>query len=131
MGGTELLNPLNDLVKLKGSDKLPRCLYLLTDGAVFNTEAVVDLIRKNNQNCQVNTFGIGSGADENLIRNCAKAGRGHFTFIDKLEEIETKVIDSLTKDFYEYLSVKQIRVYDDKFQVYRDLSHKFSDISHG
>jgi hypothetical protein len=48
MGGTELLNPLNDLVKLKGSDQLPRCLYLLTDGAVFNTEAVVDLIRKNN-----------------------------------------------------------------------------------
>jgi hypothetical protein len=48
-----------------------------------------------------------------------------------LEEIETKVIDSLTKDFYEYLTVKEIRVYDDKFKAYRDFSHKFSDISHG
>lgn len=106
-------------------------MYLLTDGAVANTEAVVDLIRKNNQNCSVNTFGIGSGADENLIINCAKAGRGHFTFIDKLEEIETKVIDSLTKDFYEYLTVKDIRVYDDKHKAYHDLSHKTSDLSHG
>jgi len=43
------------------------------------------------------------------------------------------VIDSLTKDFYEYLTVKDIRVYDDKNKVYRDLSSKskINDISHG
>jgi hypothetical protein len=87
-------------------------VYLLTDGAVFNTELVVDLIRNNNQNSQVNTFGLGSGADEDLIKNCAKAGRGHYTFIYKLDEIESKVIDALTKDFYEYLTVKEIRVHD-------------------
>lgn len=104
---------------------------MLTDGAVFNTKEVVDLVRANNQNCSVNTFGIGSGADEELIKDCAKAGRGHYTFIYNLDEIESKVIDSLTKDFYEYLSVKDIRVYDDKTKVYRDLSHKYSDLCHG
>ncbi len=131
MGGTELLNPLKEIVSMKAAKDLPRCLYLLTDGAVFNTEEVVNLIRVNNQNCSVNTFGIGSGADENLIKNCAKAGRGHFTFIDKLQEIETKVIDALTKDFYEYLTVKDIRVFDDQNKIYKDLSCKTKDLSHG
>lgn len=131
MGGTELLDPLKDIVSVKGAKDLPRCLYLLTDGAVFNTEEVVNLISINNQNCSVNTFGIGSGADENLIKNCAKAGRGHYTFIDKLQEIESKVIDALTKDFYEYLTVKDIRVFDDKNNIYRDLSYNTKDLSHG
>lgn len=98
---------------------------------MINTQEIINLIRNNNENCQVNTFGIGSGADENLIRYCAKEGRGHFSFIYHLEEIETKVIDSLTKDFYEYLSVKDIRVYDSKFKAYRDLTHKIKDICHG
>jgi von Willebrand factor A domain-containing protein 5 len=106
MGGTEILEPLKDLVSVLDNKDLPRCLYLLTDGAVSNTEEVVNLIRQNNQNCSVNTFGIGSGADESLIKNSAKAGRGHFTFIYELQEIETKVIEALTKDFYEYLTVK-------------------------
>jgi predicted transcriptional regulator len=48
-----------------------------------------------------------------------------------LHDIETKVIEALTKDFYEYLSVKEIRVFDDKTNVYRDLSHQKIDISHG
>ena len=106
MGGTEILEPLIDIVSEQKDQDLARCLYLLTDGAVSNTEDVVNLIKANNQNCSVNTFGIGSGADESLIKNSAKAGRGHYTFIHQLHEIETKVIDALTKDFYEYLTVK-------------------------
>jgi hypothetical protein len=92
---------------------------------------VVNLVRANNQKLSVNTFGIGSGADEDLIKNCAKAGRGHFAFIYNLEEIESKVIDSLTKDFYEYLTVKEIKVFDDKLKVYKELTHKYTDLSHG
>ncbi len=63
MGGTEILSPLIDIFKGIKSHEMPRCIYLLTDGAVFNTEEVVKIIRKNNKKCQVNTFGIGSGAD--------------------------------------------------------------------
>ena len=78
MGGTEILEPLADIFQEKGSGELPRSVYLLTDGAVGNTKAVVELVMKNNENCSVNTFGIGSGADDNLIRNGAKAGKGNF-----------------------------------------------------
>jgi hypothetical protein len=48
-----------------------------------------------------------------------------------LHEIETKVIEALTKEFYEYLTVKDIRVFDDKTKVYRDLSYKTKDLCHG
>jgi len=118
-------------VSEKKDQDLPRCLYLLTDGAVSNTEDVVNLIKANNQNCSVNTFGIGSGADESLIKNSAKAGRGHYTFIHQLHEIETKVIDALTKDFYEYLTVKELKVYDDKNLVFKNLMPSNIDLSHG
>jgi hypothetical protein len=63
----------------------------------------------------VNTFGIGSSVDQNFIKRCAKAGKGHFYFIKDYEEIKTKVIESLNKNYFEYLSVKEIRAYDEKY----------------
>ena len=48
MGGTEILEPLKDIVKEPADKNLPRSLYLLTDGAVFNTKEVVELVRLNN-----------------------------------------------------------------------------------
>jgi hypothetical protein len=54
----------------------------------------------------VHTFGIGSGASTELIKNCAKAGHGHYTFINDLNEIEKKVMESLQKDFLEYITIK-------------------------
>jgi hydrogenase maturation factor len=74
---------------------------------------VVNLIKENNEFCQVNTFGVGSHVDTSLIKNCAKAGRGHYTFIEDGQNIERKVIEALTKDFIELLEVQHIRVYDD------------------
>ena len=70
-------------------------IYLLTDGAVHNTAAIIDLVK---QNCgplsriKVHTFGVGNGADENLIKGCAFAGFGNHYFIYNDEEIEAKVI---------------------------------------
>jgi hypothetical protein len=77
----------------------------LTDGAVFNTQAVVDLVLEKAKltNTKVHTFGVGMGADESLIKNCAFAGQGNFTFIYKDAEIEEKVIDSLIRTRLEYL----------------------------
>ena len=60
----------------------------------------------------MHTFGIGSGASTELIKDCAKAGQGHYSFIYKLEEIETKVIESLQKDYFDYLSIKNAAVLD-------------------
>ena len=72
-----------------------RHIFLLTDGAVNNTNMVVKLIRDNCVGTKVHTFGIGSGVSTELIKNSAMAGLGHFYFIDRASEIDKKVLDAL------------------------------------
>lgn len=64
----------------------------MTDGAVGNTDSVIELIKKNNSSNRVHTFGIGQGVSTSLIKGCALAGMGHYSFITKLTEIESKVV---------------------------------------
>ena len=74
MGGTEIYNPLNKIFqKSKPADCDETNIFLLTDGAVGNTQGVIDLVKRNSSNMQrVHTFGIGSGASQYLITECAK-----------------------------------------------------------
>lgn len=56
-------------------------IYLLTDGAVHNNKAIIDLVKMNcglGSSVKLHTFGVGNGADENLIKGCAFAGMGNF-----------------------------------------------------
>jgi hypothetical protein len=50
----------------------------------------------------VHTFGVGNGADQNLIKRSAFAGFGHHYFIYNESEIEEKVIMSLTNTHLDY-----------------------------
>lgn len=86
MGGTEVFAPLS---KIFSVSKLPMCrgirqIFLLTDGGVENTKSVVKLILDNCPDSKVHTFGIGSGASTDLVKNAAMAGRGHFYFISNM-----------------------------------------------
>jgi hypothetical protein len=45
MGGTEIYEPLEDVFEVEADPSMPRQVYLLTDGAVFNTDEVIDLIK--------------------------------------------------------------------------------------
>ena len=72
----------------------------MTDGAVFNTNQVINLIQKSigensNSNARLHTFGIGSGADTHLVKGAASAGLGSSYFIYNFPDIEAKVIDAL------------------------------------
>ena len=60
----------------------------------------------------MHTIGVGSGADEHLIKRCAFAGFGHHYFIYKEEEIEEKVILSLTKTHLDYQVMTEFKVFD-------------------
>jgi hypothetical protein len=101
LGGTEIFDPLHFLfADENNTEDLEKHVYLITDGQVFNPEDVVSLIRNNNKNFTVHTFGIGNGVSTSLITDCAKAGRGKHYFVnDKAEGLQRKVIDALCKAF--------------------------------
>ena len=97
LGGTEILTPLKAVLESDTNPELPRQVFLLTDGQVSNTEAVLSLVRKHSDTTRVFTFGIGAGASHHLVRGIARAGEGACEFISPGERIEGKVLRQLEK----------------------------------
>jgi Ca-activated chloride channel family protein len=97
LGGTEILPPLESVFARPADPERPRQLFILTDGQVTNTEAVISLVRRNSGAARVFTFGIGAGASHHLVRGMARAGGGSAEFIAPGERIEAKVLRQLRK----------------------------------
>ena len=53
----------------------------MTDGAVFNTSAVISYVAQHTNNNRVHTIGIGDGCSQDIIIGCAEMGKGYQTFI--------------------------------------------------
>ena len=128
-GLTEIYSPLDEIfTEIKGRTTkrdYTSQVYLLTDGAVHNNNAIIELVKQNctpSSNIQVHTFGVGSGADEQLIKGCAFAGLGNFSFIYKDSEIEEKVIESMSKSRLEYLIVNECSILDEDDNVLASVS---------
>ena len=111
-GGTEIYNPLEYIFNFGApKDCAETHIFLLTDGAVFNTDQVVDLVQTNaNLQQRVHTFGVGSGASEELIKDCAFKGFGHYYFIYNEAQIEEKVVQSLTRTKLNYQVLQNIKI---------------------
>ena len=96
LGLTEMLEPLQEIYATNFDKKYPRNIFLLTDGAISNTDEVVAKIREYNYCSRVHTFGIGSGASRYLVKETAKAGLGTSAIIaDNDKRINEKVIQAL------------------------------------
>ena len=103
---------------------------MLTDGAVNNTELVVDFIRDNRDFWKVHTFGIGSGVSTDLVKQSAVAGGGHYFFIKHAQDIEKKVMEALSKNFFDYLLIKELSLLNGNNEVVESIA-KLDTISHG
>ena len=97
MGGTEILSPLQAIYAESTDPTSPRSLYLLTDGDVSNSAAVVQCIASHSKQTRVHGFGIGSGVDRQLLRDCARAAKGSCEFISDPDEIKAKVVSVLSR----------------------------------
>ena len=93
LGGTEILSPL--CVLLEEKTKVPRRIFILTDGSVSNSFECIKVTRKNNKKNRVFTLGIGSGADRHLVKGLARSGLGTSVFTVEGEIMAPKIIKQL------------------------------------
>ncbi|XP_053279114.1 von Willebrand factor A domain-containing protein 5A isoform X3 [Pleuronectes platessa] len=95
LGGTEILEPIKHIYSQPCIPNQPRQLFVFTDGEVFNTKEVIDLVKKNSGSHRCFSFGIGEGASSALINGLAKEGGGHAQFITGADRMQPKVMQSL------------------------------------
>ncbi|XP_062849562.1 von Willebrand factor A domain-containing protein 5A-like isoform X2 [Trichomycterus rosablanca] len=95
MGGTEILQPLQQIYNQPCIADHPRQLFIFTDGEVGNTKDVLNLVRKNSDLHRCFSFGIGEGASTALITGLAENASGYAQFITGTDRMQAKVMQSL------------------------------------
>ena len=92
MGGTRLKNVIEEVCHLPQLPNVSRNVILLTDGAIRNTQEVVEIARLHRENLRIFTFGIGHRACENLASGLAEATNGTWEMISPQQAIWDKVL---------------------------------------
>lgn len=90
-GGTEVLPALRQALKSPQENARLQQIILLTDGQVGNEEELFELLHQRVGTRRLFTIGIGSTPNSHLMRKAAEFGRGTFTYIGKVEEVEQQL----------------------------------------
>ncbi|WP_434952203.1 marine proteobacterial sortase target protein [Shewanella sp. HL-SH4] len=98
-GGTEMAPALDRALTSSINAKTGglRQVIFMTDGAVSNEAQLFEQISYQLQDSRLFTVGIGSAPNSHFMTRAARVGRGTFTYIGKLEEVEQKISQLLTK----------------------------------
>lgn len=89
----------NDYINIK----LPRNIFLLTDGNIEDKSDTLQIIEQNIDEFFVYSIGIGNNFDENLIKNAGIIGKGKYNFcpnIDRLNEIIAKEVNNASGNYF-------------------------------
>lgn len=90
-GGTEMQAALEAALLNQPGSEYVRQIIFLTDGAVGNESHLFGLIRKQLSNSRLFMIGIGSAPNSYFMSKAAKFGRGTFTFIGNVKEVQEKM----------------------------------------
>ena len=90
---------MKDIFDSKDYDniKLPRNIFLLTDGSVNNKNDVLNIIEANNLKFTIYSIGIGKYFDENLIKNAGIIGKGNYNFCNELDKLNSIIASEINK----------------------------------
>ncbi|UCB55567.1 MAG: marine proteobacterial sortase target protein [Thiotrichales bacterium] len=89
-GGTVMQPALTLALREQPAGNELRQIVFLTDGNVDNEKALFSLIRNQLGENRLFTVAIGSAPNSYFMRKAARAGRGAYTYIGKLDEVEEK-----------------------------------------
>ena len=90
-GGTEMREPLERALAGGEGDGRLRQVVFLTDGGVGNEEELFAIIRRSLGDRRLFTVGIGSAPNSHFMREAARHGRGTFTYIGAVSEVQAKM----------------------------------------
>ncbi len=90
-GGTEMRPPLRRALETGEGDGRLRQVVFLTDGGVGNEEELFAIIRRSLGDRRLFTVGIGSAPNSHFMREAARHGRGTFTYIGAVSEVQDKM----------------------------------------
>lgn len=90
-GGTEMREALETAFAAPQAEGLVRQVIFLTDGAVGNEDELFTLIRARLGERRLFTVGIGSAPNSHFMTKAAQFGRGTFTYIGDVREVQEKM----------------------------------------
>ena len=96
-GGTEMAPALYAALQGQNDNHYVRQVVFLTDGSVGNESALFDLIEQHLGQSRLFTVGIGSAPNSYFMRKAAQHGRGTFTYIGDVREVNEKMAALFTK----------------------------------
>ena len=90
-GGTEIASALDLALDGKNNHERIRQVIFLTDGSVGNERELFDIIETRLGDSRLFTVGIGSAPNSFFMSRAATIGRGSFTYIGKVSEVQEKM----------------------------------------
>lgn len=90
-GGTEMAGALTFALDGRDTPGYLRQVIFITDGAVGNEEGLFKLIQDRLGGSRLFTVGIGSAPNGNFMTRAAQFGRGTFTYIGDVNEVNDKM----------------------------------------
>ncbi len=90
-GGTNMRPALEAALRSAASETHLRQIVFMTDGSVGNEEELYTLIERDLGQARLFTVGIGSAPNGWFMRKAAEAGRGTYSYISALHEIDEKM----------------------------------------
>jgi len=112
-GGTEMLSALTAAFQQSHKDTHFKQIIFITDGSISNEEQLIRNIQDNLNDSRLFTVGIGSAPNSFFMRKAAEIGRGTFTYIGDINEVDKKMTALFTK--ISQPTMRDISIHDSSF----------------
>ncbi|MGO1118685.1 marine proteobacterial sortase target protein [Rhodovibrionaceae bacterium A322] len=96
-GGTEMAPALYQALRAPAPKEFLRQVVFVTDGAVSNEDELFGIINHQLNDARLFTVGIGSAPNGHFMRQAAEQGRGTFTYIGDVGDVQEKMGALLNK----------------------------------
>jgi Ca-activated chloride channel family protein len=96
-GGTEMAPALERALRGQAPEGFLRQVVFITDGSVGNEVELFEQIQRDLRGTRLFTVGIGSAPNSFFMRKAAEAGRGSYTYIGDLREVQGEMQTLFTK----------------------------------